>query len=509
MKKKFLGFVLMALIVSKSFALVKPNSLFSDNMVLQHGVVVPIWGTANEGEVVTVEFNGQKVSTKSKNGEWMVKLNALKASRKSSVLTISGENTVKIENVLVGEVWVCSGQSNMEMTLSSAWPRPIVNWKQEAEDANYPEIRQFHVDRNASDSLVKDANSKWVVCSPTSVKDFTAVGYFFARDLYKDLKVPIGLLFTSWGGTPAEKWTSRTALESNPELKPIVDGYYKALNKYKRDLDTFNLQKDELLIKWNSDSIAASIDHKKLPSKPTPPKSPVGGAGGLFNGMVSPLIPYAIKGVIWYQGEANSSRAKQYRTLFPTLINDWREKWHQNEFPFLFVQIAPHLGMTPEIREAQFLTLGKVPNTAMAVTIDCGDSTMIHPTNKQPVGNRLSLAARALAYNEKIEYSGPLYKSYEVKGNNVEISFDHIGKGLSSKDGDLIGFTIAGEDKKFVPASAIIKGNSVVVSSPDVNNPIAVRYAFINFNHGNLYNKDGLPASPFRTDVEGADVGKK
>jgi len=165
--------------------------------------------------------------------------------------------------------------------------------------------------------------------------------------------------------------------------------------------------------------------------------------------------------------------------------------------------------MTPEIREAQFLTLGKVPNTAMAVTIDCGDSTMIHPTNKQPVGNRLSLAARALAYNEKIEYSGPLYKSYEVKGNNVEISFDHIGKGLSSKDGDLIGFTIAGEDKKFVPASAIIKGNSVVVSSPDVNNPIAVRYAFINFNHGNLYNKDGLPASPFRTDVEGADVGKK
>ena len=218
--------------------------------------------------------------------------------------------------------------------------------------------------------------------------------------------------------------------------------------------------------------------------------------------MIAPLLPFAIKGAIWYQGESNGGRAKQYRTLFPTMINDWRRNWNQGEFPFLFVQIAPYGNMNPEIREAQLLTLGKVSNTAMAVTTDCGDSVMIHPTNKQPVGYRLSLAARALAYNEKIEYSGPLYKGFEVKGNTIEISFTHIGKGLMAKDGALTGFTITADGKNFVPANAEIKGDKVIVSSPDVTAPTAARYGWANFPRVNLYNEDDLPASPFRTDVE-------
>ena len=487
---------------SYSFAIVKPSSLFSNNMVLQRGVPVPVWGTANEGEKVTVEFNGQKVSTIAKDGKWMVKLKALKVNSKPSTMTISGENTITIENILVGEVWVCSGQSNMEMLLSSAWPKPITNVKEEIAAANYPEIRQYHIAKKASDTLVSDANTSWVVCDTATVKDFTAVGYFFARDLYKAIKVPIGMLFTSWGGTPAENWTTRASMEANPALKSLVEDYDKAVKNYPQALDSFNKNKAAIMAKWAADTLAATIAHKKLPVKPNAPRNPAGGAGGLYNAMINPLIPYAIKGVIWYQGESNQTRAKQYQTLFPTMINDWRTNWNQGEFPFLFVQIAPYAGMNPLIREAQLLTLNKVPNTAMAVTTDCGDSAAIHPAFKQPVGNRLSLAARALAYKEKIEYSGPLYKGYEVKGNTIEISFTHVGKGLVAKDGELTGFTIAGDDKKFVPAQAIIKGDKVIVSSSNVAKPTAARFGWSTIPINNFFNADGLPASPFRTDVD-------
>ena len=500
--KNVLTCMLMVMFLSQSFALVKPNSLFSNNMVLQRGVSVPIWGTANDDEKVTVEFNGQKVTTVAKDGKWKVNLKALKANSKPQTMTNSGENTIKIENILVGEVWVCSGQSNMEMSISSAWPKPITNVREEIANANYPEIRQYHIAKKASDTLVSDANTTWVVCDTTSVKDFTAVGYFFARDLYKSLKVPIGLLFTAWGGTPAENWTTRTSMESNPELKPIVDGYEKSVKNFPTALENYKKKEDSLMAKWKTEFAAAKLAKKTLPRKPEAPRNPAGGAGGLYNAMINPLIPYAIKGAIWYQGEANSARAKVYRTLFPTMINDWRKNWNQGEFPFLFVQIAPHQGMSPEIREAQFLTLDKVPNTAMAVTTDCGDSNMIHPTYKQPVGNRLQLAARALAYNEKIEYSGPLYKSFEVKDNTIEISFTHVGKGLLAKDGDLTGFTIAGDDKKFVTATAVIKGDKIIVSSSEVASPKSARFGWNNIPMNNFFNKDGLPASPFRTDVD-------
>ena len=498
------GLTLLFLVVylAKGFAIVKPNSLFSNNMVLQRGVSVPIWGTANEGEKVTVEFNGQKVTTETKDGKWKLNLKALKANNKPQTMIITGENTIKIENILVGEVWVCSGQSNMGMSMTSALPKPIFNVKEEISAANYPEIRQFHVPFNASETLVEDANSKWVICDTVSIKHFTAVGYFFARDLYKHLNVPIGILLSSVGGTPAQDWTRRETLEANPELKVLVDEHDKALQRYPAALEKFNKNKEQLMSKWVADTLAAFNANKPMPNKPIAPRNVHEGAGGLYNGMINPLIPYAIKGVIWYQGEANRTNSKQYSTLFPTMINDWRKTWNQGEYPFLYVQIAPYKDMTPEIREAQLLTLDKVSNVAMTVITDCGDSVTVHPTYKQPVGYRLHLAARALAYNEKIEYSGPLYKGFEVKGNTIEISFTHVGKGLFSKDGNLTGFTIAGDDKKFAPAKAVIKGDKIIVSSSDVAKPTAVRFGWNNNPINNFFNKDGLPASPFRTDVD-------
>ena len=500
--KNVLTCLLMVMFTAQSFALVKPNSLFTNNMVLQRGVSVPIWGTANDGEKVTVEFNGQKVTTVAKDGKWKVNLKALKANSKPSVMTITGENTIKIENILVGEVWVCSGQSNMEMLISSAIPKPITNVKEEIAAANYPEIRQFHVARNATETMVEDANSTWVICDTVSVKYFTAVGYFFARDLYKHFNVPIGLLFSSVGGTPAQDWTRRETLEANPELKMLVNEHDRALQKYPAALEKFNKDKAQLMAKWAADTLAAATAHKPFPRKPAAPRNAHEGAGGLYNAMINPLIPYAIKGVLWYQGESNRPNPKQYRTLFPTLINDWRKTWNQGEFPFLYVQVAPYRDMPPEIRESQLLTLDKVSNVAMAVITDCGDSVEIHPAYKQPVGYRLHLAARALAYKEKIEYSGPLYKGFEVKDSTIEISFTHVGKGLLAKDGDLIGFRIAGDDKKFVNAKAVINGDKLVVSSSEITSPKAVRFGWKNVPVNNFFNKDGLPASPFRTDVD-------
>ena len=495
-------FIFLLMMLAKGFANVKPNSLFSNNMVLQRGVEVPVWGTADDAEKVTVEFNGQKVSTVAKNGKWIVKLKELKASNKPSMMIIYGNNTIKIENILVGEVWVCSGQSNMDMTMSSAWPKHIINWEEEIAAANYPLIRQFHVAHKASDTLVTDAKTSWIICDTVSVKDYSAVGYFFAKNLFKSMKVPIGLLFSAYAGTPAEKWTSRGCLESNDLLKPCIAEQNNAQKKYLEELKIFNSSKDSLIAKWKDDSLAASINNKAIPNKPKAPWASEGVASSLYNGMINPLIPFAIKGVIWYQGEGNSRNAKRYQTLFPAMINDWRANWHQDQFPFLFVQIAPYYNIMPDIREAQLLTLNKVSNTAMAVITDCGDSLAIHPAQKQQVGYRLSLSARAIAYKENIEYSGPLYKGFEVKGNTIEISFTHIGKGLLAKDGELIGFTIASSDKKFIPAKAVISGDKIIVSSSSISNPVAVRYGWSNYPVVNLFNAEGLPASPFRTDLE-------
>ena len=506
-KVSWLLMVFMGLYLSGN-AEVKPNSLFSDNMVLQCGVAVPVWGRADEGEEVTVEFAGQFLSAVAQNGKWMVKLNPLKVSNIPQEMKISGKNIVVVKNILVGEVWVCSGQSNMERPLGLHPPlKPVLNWQAEAKDAiNYPHIRQFVVPRLTTDMKVETIKGKWVICDTSSVISFSAVGYFFARSLTKQLKVPIGLLFSSWPGTAAEKWTSRVAMENNLELKSIVEKYDQSLLDFPALLAKYKLNEDSLLAKWVSDTISAHIANKPIPKKPIAPIEPKksGECGGLFNGMIAPLIPYAIKGVIWYQGESNQSNAKQYQTLFPAMITDWRKCWNSGDFPFLFVQIAPYKFMNPEIREAQLISWQKTPNTAMTVIVDCGDSADIHPADKKTVGERLALAARALAYNQKVAYSGPIYKSMEVKGNTIELSFDFVNKGLMVQGDRLTDFVIAGEDKKFVPANAIIKGNKIIVSSEKIQSPVAVRMGWANVPHINLFNLDGLPASPFRTDIDSA-----
>ena len=477
-------------------AAVKPNALFSDNAVLQQGIPVPVWGTAGDGEKVTVMFAGQTAATVAKDGKWQVTLPVLKANSTPQTLTIAGENKVEIKNVLVGEVWVCSGQSNMAFGLSGA-----ANGAAAIQAANDPQLRLLTVPHAAKDEPQSEVKATWSECTSATAAKFSAVAYFFGRDLRQALNVPVGLIHSSVGGTPAITWTGVKALEENPELKSLLERQAKAVAEFNpAKLAAQNKKQAE---KYRQDAAQAKAEGKPKPKEPRPISSPMENQSrpcALYNGMIAPLQPYAIQGAIWYQGEANNGNPQQYQTLFPALITGWRSEWKQGDFPFLFVQIAPENRMTPEIREAQLFTWQKTPRTAMAVTTDVGDANNIHPTQKEPVGARLALAARAIAYGEKIEYSGPLYASHAVRGGKVVLTFTHLGKGLLAKDGALKGFTIAGADKKFVPAEAEITGSTVVVSSPGVPSPVAVRYGWANVPDINLFNKDGIPAASFRTD---------
>lgn len=447
-----------------TMAEVKPNPLFTDGAVLQRGQAVPVWGTANDGEKVTVELGGQKLDTTAKDGKWRVDLKPLEAGGPFT-MKISGENTVEVKDLLVGEVWVASGQSNMEWKFNASHEPDV-----ERPKAKHPQLRMFTAAKVTSPVPLADLKGSWVTCSPETVGGFSAVAYYFARDLQAKLGVPVGVISTSWGGTPAQAWTSVEGFAGHAEL----DGYAK--------------QAQDNLVQFSA----------AAPPKPLGP----GTASVLFNGMIAPAIPYAMKGVIWYQGESNAGKSKEYQTLFPAMIADWRAKWKLGDFPFLYVQIAPFKGQPPEIREAQLVTLGKSKNTAMAVTTDVGNENDIHPKKKEPVGHRLSLAACALAYGEKIEYSGPLYDSMKADGAKAVIAFTHVGGGLVAEGGELKGFTIAGADGKFVPAKAEIKGANVVVSAEGVAEPKAVRYGWANVPDVNLFNKEGIPASPFRTDLD-------
>ena len=500
--KNCLLFVTVLCCAINANAEVKPNSLFSDHMVLQRGVEVPIWGSAAEGEKVSVNFNGQTASTNAVNGKWMVKLKKLEAGGPYT-MTITGTNTVSINDILVGEVWLCSGQSNMERQLGPRQgQKPIIDWEKELSEANYPQIREYYVPLKFSHIAVDDIGSKWEVCSPITAKEFSAVGYFFAQNLFNDIHVPIGILFTAWGGTPAEQWTSEASLANNPVLTELVENYQKAIKGYPAALDKYKRDEPMLIDKFRSDSAKAKEENKPAPRKPAPPGNPATSRtiGTLYNAMITPLVPYAIKGACWYQGEANNDRYKQYVPLIETLIETWRKDFQVGDFPFLIVQIAPHKDMKPEIREAQLIITQQTKNTALIVTTDCGDSADIHPSHKQPVGERLAVAAKALAYKSKAEYSGPVYHSIKIDNDKAVLSFTHTGKGLSAKDGELTGFTIAGSDSMFVPAKAEIKGNKVIVQSAAVKQPVAVRYGWANVPHVNLYNREGLPASPFRTE---------
>ena len=489
-------------------AIVKPNSLFGDNMVLQRGVIVPVWGTANDGESVTIEFAGQRRSVNAVNGKWMIKLNPLKEGGPFT-MTIAAGNIITIKNILVGEVWLCSGQSNMGFPLRAI--KPIGNYPSKetvlADAQNYPLIRQFSIPLKKSTStppVIDDVNGQWSVCDSINSKNFSAFAYYFARELYKKLNIPIGIINSSYGGTAIENWIDLDLLQADPSLKSILTNYEKAVNDFPVNLEKYRTNETALLEKYRIDSALAVELKKELPRKPSIPMHPSerGGPSGLYNTMIFPLIPYAIKGTVWYQGEANGGRGLQYRTLLPLLINNWRNKWGIGNFPFLIVQIPGWKGHQPELREAQLLTWKKVPNTAMAVINDCDDTLDVHPGNKQPVGERISLAARAIVYGEKIEYSGPVYQSMKIDGNKIVLKFTHVGKGLIAKDAELKDFLIASSDKNFIPAKAEIKNNTVIVSADGIDKPVAVRLGWRLCPQINLYNEDGLPATPFRTDVE-------
>jgi sialate O-acetylesterase len=469
-------------------------------MVLQQGVPVRIWGTADPGETVRVDFQGQTVSTKAGSaGRWTVWLKPLAAAGPLE-MTIAGAGAgsgdIAIKDVLVGEVWVGSGQSNMEFVLSNA-----VNHDEEIAHANYPLIHLFHVKRALAEQPADDLEGSWQVCTPESVPRFSAVEYFFGRELYQRLHVPMGLIESDWGGTPAQSWTSRTALESDAALKFVLEEWDQTLAKYPAAKAAY----DKRLEDWNVRVAAAKAEGKTAPPRPGAPAGPghQNTPAGLYNGMIAPLTPFAIRGVIWYQGESNASEAHawRYRRLFGAMIEDWRNHWGEGDFPFLFVQLANYKSNEwwPVLRESQTATLG-LRNTGMAVAIDVGESRDIHPKNKQDVGLRLALAARHIAYQQPIEYSGPLYRQATSEGSQLRVWFTHAEALQAKGGGPLTGFTIAGADGTFVAADARLDGSTVVVSNSQVANPVAVRYAWADDPMCNLINQAGLPASPFRSD---------
>jgi sialate O-acetylesterase len=648
-----LAFLLTVTAGKSARAAVRVPAIIGDNMVLQAGMKVRIWGKADPGERVTVRFNSQTgQATADGAGHWQMSIGPFKAGGPFD-LTISGTNTLTFKNILVGEVWVCSGQSNMEFPLINA-----TDGAKAVAGANYPEIHLFTVEKNTSATPLDDVKGRWVVSTPDTVGQFSAVGYFFGRELHQQLKTPIGLIHTSWGGTPAESWTSYEALALNPDLKPIIDRYQESL----KSLPDRQKDYERLTAEWEKNNIymdpgnkgealgyagasvnAAEWKPMNLPqyfetsgpdidgavwfrkqievpqswagkdlvlnltpiddydttyfngtrvgglgretpesySKPRrypvpaalvhagrnviavrvfdaagnggfagggdmsiapagdknnviglegawdykvelalPPKHPDWGSrpqapgptnqnspSVLYNAMLQPLTPYAIRGAIWYQGESNAGRAYQYRTLFPLMIRNWRQAWNEGDFPFYFVQLANWQPRKPEpgesewaeLREAQSMTLHE-PQTGMAVIVDIGDTNDIHPRDKLDVGHRLAVWALARTYHQAIEYSGPLYDSFSVEGDRIRIRFKHAG-GLKTADSQAPkAFAIAGADRKFHWAEAHIDGETIILSNPKVSKPVAARYAWADNPEVNLYNGVNLPASPFRTD---------
>jgi sialate O-acetylesterase len=488
----------LALVPGAARADVRPHALCGEGMVLQRNAEVKIWGKADPDEEVTVTFRNQKATTKADaKGDWLVTLKSGQAGGPEK-MTIAGKNTIEYGNVLVGEVWVCSGQSNMEWGVGGCDKSD----KDHAFGAAHNNLlRLFHARKLPTARPQTETAGTWVEADPKTIGSWTAVGYFFGRALQlHDLRMPVGLIQSDWGGTRAEAWTSAEALASSP--------------RYKTEIENF--------LKMTEDPAQAG----KLGKNPNAPSA-------LYNGMISPLLNYRIKGAIWYQGESNAGQAYAYRELFPLMIQDWRKRWHEGDFPFYFVQLAPFTAVRDqpgesswaELREAQQMTL-KLPHTGMAVITDYGNEYDIHPTPKRPVGERLALIARARDYGEKVVYSGPVYKGLKVEGNKAVLSFDQVGGGLVGKElvrtlerknkagqvtgawrvkegsngAKLLGFTICGKDHKFHPAEARIEGSTVIVTSDMVADPVAVRYGWADYPICNLFNTDGLPASPFRTD---------
>jgi len=480
-------------------------TMFSDHMVLQRGAELPVWGWADAGEKVTMRLGeAQQIVTADDSGNWSVQLPARKECGPLT-LTVEAKNRIEIQDVLVGEVWVCSGQSNMAMSVSRS-----ANFPEEQAAADHPQIRMFTVNRAAAEEPQDRCSGKWQVCSPQTVGSFSATAYFFGRELNQELGVPVGLINTSWGGTPVQAWTSYQVQSEKQELQSLLDDWKQRIADYEPEAAKARYEKQ--LETWQQKAKQAKEAGRRPPRRPQAPIDPrlnPHHPGALFNGMVAPLVPYTMRGAIWYQGESNASRyaAELYGLQLQLMIQDWRNRWN-GEFPFLWVQLpnfrAPQQAPVETngwvIVQEEMLKSLAMENTGMAITIDVGEANDIHPKNKQDVGKRLALWALGTTYDKPIVYSGPIYEGMSKKDGQIIVRFKHTGEGLAARGEKLKGFAIAGEDKQFVFADAEIVGDTVVVSSSKVKDPVAVRYAWASNPDCNLYNSAGLSASPFRTD---------
>ena len=485
---------------------VKLAGIFGSNMVLQQQSHVKIWGIAEPGEKISIHVDWKADSNSlpanqtvaDKSGKWLLRVRTPEAGGPYQI-RIKGNNELFINNVLIGEVWLCSGQSNMEMPMQGFDKlQQVQGSDEEIANSHNKSIRIFIISRNASEKPLKDISGQWAICTPESVKHFSAVGYYFGKEINKKTGYPTGLIMCAYGGSLAQAWTRIEYLQNDDELHSVIDVYARIYNS------------------WLNDCNQAEKNHTEKPAVPWKARD-MDRPAALYNAMIAPILPFQIRGVIWYQGESNADSTYQYRKLFPVMINNWRCDFEQFDMPFYFVQLASFVDHNPgqkveiykgeprdnvwwaNLREAQLMTCG-LKNTAMAVTIDLGEANNIHPANKKDVGHRLALCALANTYGHKIEYSGPLYSGYQVEGQKIKVFFNHAAPCLIAKGETPTGFAIAGKDKKFVWANAIIEGIAIVVSSPLVAEPAAVRYAWDTFPNGNIYNMAGLPASPFRTD---------
>ncbi len=503
-QNKILLTVFVILLAFKSNADIRLPSILGNHMVIQQNTVIKIWGWAEAGENVNVKGSWQKSDASTvanERGEWNVEINSPSAGGPYAII-IEGKNKIVLQDILAGEVWFASGQSNMDMAL-----RHCENAQSEIAAATYPEIRLFHVGHIHSEEPQDDCTGAWVKCTPQSAGEFSAVAYYFGRKLQKELYLPIGLISSSKGGSPAEAWMSIESLRNASLLSELVEMWNKWQKEFPEAEESF--QKKYKI--WLEEKQQAQKNSKPEPEEPQKSTAcdmmskPHRRPGALYNAMVVPILPYNIKGVIWYQGENNVDRPVQYRKLFPALIESWRTDWQQEDLYFYYAQIAPFRYTGEEkvaslLREAQTMTMS-VPNTGMVVTADIGNINDIHPKNKHDVGERLALWALAKTYgNEKIVCSGPLYHSMQFEYKGIRISFDYAETGLIKKGESLTHFEIAGEDQIFYPAIAEIEGSTILVSSKKVPIPVAVRYGWTITSIPNLYNRGGLPAAPFRTD---------
>jgi sialate O-acetylesterase len=476
-------------------------ALFSDHMVIQRDQPVSVWGFSKPGDSITVSFAGQtKTAATNPEGKWSVKLDPLAVHNQARPLVAKSsadETEATIEDVLVGDVWLCSGQSNMHFQMKS-----VANAQDEIAAMDHPNVRFFTVGQNFGQQPLDDVTGTWKPVTPATAGDCSAVACYFGTALRKSLGVPVGLVVSSVGGTCIESWMRRETLEATGESQALIrkwkDVSPEEFARIGATYAEFQRQRDQVH--------PVAVREAKAQGKPVPPP-PVAprprchdAPSALHNGMIEPLEPFAFRGAIWYQGESNSSQPGPYRKLLPAMIADWRKVW-RDDLPFYFVQLASYRNTHPAFREAQQFISRNTPHTAIAVATDVGDNANIHPTRKRPVGERLALAARALAYGEKVEYSGPVFEHAKPDDTRMVVSFTHTGGGLIAKDGDLKGFTLAGMDGKFVAAKATIQGGTVIVSSDAITRPAAVRYNWAKNTPGNLYNREGLPAPPFRSDA--------